>query len=81
MRAQTIDSSGVRRFGVDAGELVGLRLVGDVLVQRAVGLLLAAKKLEIRIAEGDRALRKEEDRAGFQALAPFAMPGFIAFGW
>ena len=59
-------------FGVDTGELVRLWFVGDVFVQRAVGLLLAAEELEVGVGDCDGTCREEENAAGFQALAPFA---------
>src|SRR5581483_5125996 len=40
----------VRSFGIDSAELVNVGLVGDVLVQRAVGLLLTEQELQKNIA-------------------------------
>ena len=55
-------------YGIQTAHAIQVRLVGDVLVQCAAGLLLAQEKRQVIGPKRNGGLRKVENIAGFQAL-------------
>jgi len=67
---QASDSGGVRGLGVDPAQRVHGRFVGDVLVQRAIRLLLTEEKFNVSGREDDGSLWKEQDVASLEPGTP-----------
>ena len=69
-RLQLLQFRGARAAGIEAAHAIQIRLVGNVLVQRAACLLLAQQEREVCGRKGNGRLREIENIARFQSLAP-----------
>src|ERR1700722_19701345 len=69
---QLLNLSGVGRLRIESAQLVGGRLVSDVLVQRAACLPLAQQEAQVICGNGNGRLGKVENLAGLEPPAPGA---------